>query len=133
MITRFFPFLCVLALLSFNLLFADTVTNSKTNEVIENVKTSENEQGIIVEYQDGTRRGFKKEAVTIQKKEVNLGKRRRIERGNQIRSLSCFRIDGLTFNLILYTSIENHVVLHFFSTKKLLFKFDESYANYISL
>ncbi|UML84022.1 hypothetical protein FH587_18580 [Leptospira interrogans] len=70
MITRFFPFLCVFALLSFNLLFADTVTNSKTNEVIENVKTSENEQGIIVEYQDGTRRGFKKEAVTIQKKEV---------------------------------------------------------------
>ncbi|EMG12482.1 hypothetical protein LEP1GSC151_0890 [Leptospira interrogans serovar Grippotyphosa str. LT2186] len=70
MITRFFPFLCVLALLSFNLLFADTVTNSKTNEVIENVKTSENEQGIIVEYQDGTRRGFKKEAVTIQKKKL---------------------------------------------------------------
>lgn len=69
MITRFFPFLCVFAL-SFNLLFADTVTNSKTNEVIENVKTSENEQGIIVEYQDGTRRGFKKEAVTIQKKKL---------------------------------------------------------------
>lgn len=70
MITRFFPFLCVFALLSFNLLFADTVTNSKTNEVIENVKTSENEQGIIVEYQDSTRRGFKKEAVTIQKKKL---------------------------------------------------------------
>ncbi|EKO17732.1 LIMLP_04285 family protein [Leptospira kirschneri] len=70
MITKQFGFLCVCALFSFNSLFADTVTNSKTNEVIENVKTLENEQGIIVEYQDGTRRGFKKEAVTIQKKEV---------------------------------------------------------------
>ncbi|EMY23686.1 hypothetical protein LEP1GSC115_0458 [Leptospira interrogans serovar Australis str. 200703203] len=76
MITRFFPFLCVFALLSFNLLFADTVTNSKTNEVIENVKTSENEQGIIVEYQDGTRRGFKKETVTIQKKKL-LGQKKK--------------------------------------------------------
>lgn len=85
MITRFFPFLCVFALLSFNLLFADTVTNSKTNEVIENVKTSENEQGIIVEYQDGTRRGFKKEAITIQKKKL-LGqkKKNRKRKPNQI-------------------------------------------------
>lgn len=77
MITRrseFILFLCVSALIFSNLLFADTITNSKTNEVIENVKTSENEQGIIVEYQDGTRRGFKKEAVTIQKKEVTWAK-----------------------------------------------------------
>lgn len=75
MITKQFGFLCVCALFSFNSLFADTVTNSKTNEVIENVKTLENEQGIIVEYQDGTRRGFKKEAVTIQKKK-SLGQKK---------------------------------------------------------
>lgn len=88
MITRrseFILFLCVSALIFSNLLFADTITNSKTNEVIENVKTSENEQGIIVEYQDGTRRGFKKEAVTIQKKELpGQKKKNRKKKPNQI-------------------------------------------------
>lgn len=75
MITKQFGFLCVCALFSFNSLFADTVTNSKTNEVIENVKTLENEQGIIVEYQDGTRRGFKKRPLQSKKRSY-LDKRR---------------------------------------------------------
>ncbi|TGK31830.1 hypothetical protein EHQ12_03710 [Leptospira gomenensis] len=59
---------------AFGGVFADTVTNTKTKEVIENVKTSENEQGIIVEYEDGTKRGFKKDAVSVEKKEVKWTK-----------------------------------------------------------
>lgn len=68
MITKPSIFLILFVSLFLNTLFADTVKNIKTNEVIENVKTSENEQGILVEYEDGTKRGFKKEMITIEKK-----------------------------------------------------------------
>ncbi|WP_016755742.1 hypothetical protein [Leptospira santarosai] len=58
MITRLSILLILFASFFSNVLFADTVKNNKTNEVIENVKTSENDQGVIVEYEDGTKRGF---------------------------------------------------------------------------
>ncbi|WP_046689958.1 hypothetical protein [Leptospira santarosai] len=73
MITRLSTLLILFVLFFSNVLFADTVKNNKTNEVIENVKTSENEQGVIVEY--GTKRGFKKETVTIEKKETTWPKK----------------------------------------------------------
>ncbi|EMY78692.1 hypothetical protein LEP1GSC060_0537 [Leptospira weilii serovar Ranarum str. ICFT] len=74
MITKLSLFFIFTTLLSLNTLLADTVKNVKTNEMIENVKTSENEQGIVVEYEDGTKRGFKKETVTIEKKEITWAK-----------------------------------------------------------
>ncbi|AXR60671.1 LIMLP_04285 family protein [Leptospira mayottensis] len=75
MITKPSIFLILFVSLFLNTLFADTVKNIKTNEVIENVKTSENEQGILVEYEDGTKRGFKKEMITIEKKEITWAKK----------------------------------------------------------
>lgn len=51
-------------------LSADTVTNIKTKEVIENVKTSQTEQGVIVEFEDGSRRGFDRTSVTVEAKPV---------------------------------------------------------------
>ncbi|MDV6234611.1 hypothetical protein CH379_003085 [Leptospira ellisii] len=76
MITKFYsiPVLILCLTCAFGGLLADTVTNAKTKEVIENVKTSENEQGIIVEYEDGTKRGFKKDAVSVTKKDVQWAK-----------------------------------------------------------
>lgn len=76
MITKLSILLILFASFFSNVLFADTVKNNKTNEVIENVKTSENDQGVIVEYEDGTKRGFKKETVTIEKKKQH-GQRRK--------------------------------------------------------
>ncbi|EMP79929.1 hypothetical protein QMM53_03285 [Leptospira santarosai] len=75
MITRLSILLILFASFFSNVLFADTVKNNKTNEVIENVKMSENDQGVIVEYEDGTKRGFKKETVTIEKKETTWPKK----------------------------------------------------------
>ncbi|TGK43418.1 LIMLP_04285 family protein [Leptospira andrefontaineae] len=51
-------------------LSADTVTNTKTKEVIENVKTTQTEQGVIVEFEDGSRRGFDRTVVTVEAKPV---------------------------------------------------------------
>ncbi|PJZ69271.1 hypothetical protein CH373_14405 [Leptospira perolatii] len=69
MITRK-ALVCIALLFLPALSFADTVRNNKTNEVIENVKTSETEQGVIVEYEDGTKRGFDRTIVTVEKKDV---------------------------------------------------------------
>ncbi len=38
-------------------------------------KRPKNEQGILVEYEDGTKRGFKKETITIEKKEIAWAKK----------------------------------------------------------
>lgn len=57
-------------LICFGSLNADTVTNLKTKEVLENVKTAQTEQGVIVEFEDGTKRGFERTAVTVEVKPV---------------------------------------------------------------
>ncbi|PJZ76859.1 LIMLP_04285 family protein [Leptospira neocaledonica] len=57
-------------LICFGTLSADTVTNTKTKEVIENVKTTQTEQGVIVEFEDGSRRGFDRTSVTVEAKPV---------------------------------------------------------------
>lgn len=88
---------------AFTHISADMVKNIKTNETIENVKTSENDQGIIVEYEDGTKRGFKKDAVTIEKKEVNWAKEN--ETKEETKSDRYFAFGSLGFLLILFLAL----------------------------
>ncbi|MBM9501573.1 hypothetical protein JWG44_15070 [Leptospira sp. 201903071] len=103
MITRISTLILFLLLISFTETFADTVKNTKTNEVIENVKTSENEQGIIVEYEDGTKRGFKKDAVTIEKKDVAWTKEE--EAKEETKGDRYFAFGSLGFLLILFFAL----------------------------
>ncbi|ALO27300.1 MULTISPECIES: LIMLP_04285 family protein [Leptospira] len=100
MITRLSIFLILFVSLFLNSLFADTVKNMKTNEVIENVKTSENEQGILVEYEDGMKRGFKKETITIEKKEITWAKNEESKEETKVDRY--FALSSMSLLLILF-------------------------------
>lgn len=67
----------------FSPLFADIVTVKKTNDVLENVKTSEGEvedkkgnrtKVIIVDFEDGTQKAYVPESIAIEKKATNWAK-----------------------------------------------------------
>ncbi|EMO63544.1 hypothetical protein LEP1GSC133_4680 [Leptospira borgpetersenii serovar Pomona str. 200901868] len=100
MITRLSIFLILFVSLFLNSLFADTVKNMKTNEVIENVKTSENEQGILVEYEDGMKRGFKKETIMIEKKEITWAKKEESKEETKVDRY--FALSSMSLLLILF-------------------------------
>ncbi|AOP33429.1 hypothetical protein A0128_05960 [Leptospira tipperaryensis] len=103
MITRISIALLLFLLFSPTGMFADIVKNTKTSEVIENVKTSENEQGIIVEYEDGTKRGFKKDVVSIEKKDVAWTKGE--EPKEETKGDRYFAFGSLGFLLILFFAL----------------------------
>ncbi|RHX87325.1 hypothetical protein [Leptospira stimsonii] len=103
MITRASFILIFFSFFSSTAMFADTVKNIKTNEVIENVKTSENDQGIIVEYEDGTKRGFKKDVVSIEKKDITWAKDE--ETKEETKGDRLFAFGSLGFLLILFFAL----------------------------
>lgn len=57
-------------------LSADTVTVLKSKETIQDVKTYPDPEGkgLIVEYEDGTRRGFKPGTISVENRSVSWDK-----------------------------------------------------------
>ncbi len=100
MVTRNIITFVAIFLIFVGTLSADTVTNTKTKEVIENVKTTQSEQGVIVEFEDGSRRGFDRTIVTVEAKPVEWKQKEQEAYSNKERYTD-YGIFGSIFLLIL--------------------------------